>query len=204
MSAPAAMLSLRDLRLDERRGSLAMAWFITTEATLFVVLFFTYFYLGKDNPYWPTDPPPKLLLASIMLTVLLVSSAVVYASERLAKAGRIAAARATLLLTIVLGLGFVTLQVFEYRDHLRSLKPTTDAYGSIFYTITTFHGAHLLLGLSLLSYVLFLPDLEGKSKPPHKPLHNAGLYWHFVDAVWVIVVCLLYYLPHLHRGGFVP
>lgn len=203
MSA-ALQISILDLPLDERRGSRAMIWFILTEAMLFVVLFFAYFYFGSMATHWPTDRPPKLLLASIMMVLLLVSSVVVTFSERLVAAGRTLAARGALFATIVLGAAFVVLQSFEYRERLKILKPTDDAYGSIFFTITTFHGAHLLVGLAMLVFALALPDLEGKHKPPHRPLHNAALYWHFVDAVWIVVVALLYYLPHLQRGGATP
>ncbi len=201
----ATAVSILDLGLDERRGSRAMVWFILTELGLFVVLFFAYFYLGSmARQHWPMDPPPKLLKASIMLVILLVSSGVVTFSERLAAAGRTAAARGTLLLTIIMGVAFVVLQTLEYRERLKVVKPTTDAYGSIFFTITTFHGAHLVVGLAMLIFALALPDLEGKRKLPHRPLHNAALYWHFVDGVWIVVVALLYYLPHFQSGGFTP
>jgi heme/copper-type cytochrome/quinol oxidase subunit 3 len=197
----AAQVSILDLPIDARRGTRAVAWFILTEASLFVVLFFGYFYLGSMNAHWPMDAPPKRLLASIMVVVLLISSGVVTYSERLARAGRVSEARRALLLTILMGVSFLVLQFFEYRNHLKDLRPTEDAYGSIFYTITTFHGAHLVVGLGMLIFALAVPDLEGKLKLPHRPLHNAAVYWHFVDAVWIVVVALLYYLPHLYRGG---
>ena len=91
----------------------------------------------------------------------------------------------------------LVLQFFEYRNHLQTLLPTTDSYGSIFYTITTIHGAHVTLGLLMLAYAIVLPRLEPAGRPPHRPLHNAALYWHFVDIVWVFIVGLLYYLPRL-------
>jgi heme/copper-type cytochrome/quinol oxidase subunit 3 len=75
----------------------------------------------------------------------------------------------------------------------------TDAYGSIFYTITSFHAAHLMLGLFMLLYVLALPQIGPGHKPPHRALHNASLYWHFVDFVWVLIVALLYLAPNIGR-----
>jgi heme/copper-type cytochrome/quinol oxidase subunit 3 len=194
-------IAIGELGLDQRRGTWSVNLFILTEAMLFVALFFAYFYFGRSAPRWPPDAPPKLLLASIMVVVLLVSSVVVNLSERLAAARKYGAARLALVGTIALGIGFVILQVFEYRDHLRTLQPTTDAYGSIFYTITTFHGAHVVLGLAMLAYASMLPDLEGRSDLPHRPLHNAAIYWHFVDAVWIVVAALLFYLPRLQYGG---
>ncbi|MBW3671692.1 MAG: cytochrome c oxidase subunit 3 [Acidobacteria bacterium] len=101
------------------------------------------------------------------------------------------------LITLILGIVFIALQVLEYRNHLQHLKPTSNAYGSIFYTITSFHAAHLILGMIMLGYVLILPRLEPAQRPPHRPYHNAALYWHFVDVVWILIVALLYVTPNL-------
>lgn len=199
MSARADHLLAPPLPLDDTRGTFGMLLFIATEALLFLCLFFAYFYLSRTHPRWPMEPPPKLMLASIMLTILVISSLVLYLGEEAIKKGAASTARAAVMATIGLGIVFVVIQVLEYRDHLKTLKPTTNAYGSIFYTITSFHAAHLLLGLCMLAYVLALPSLEPMDRPPHRPLHNAALYWHFVDLIWVIVVAVLYVTPHLVR-----
>jgi heme/copper-type cytochrome/quinol oxidase subunit 3 len=185
--------------VDDRRGTWGMVMFILTEATLFVFLFFTYYYIAFNwkGPYPPE--PPKLTLALIMLALLLASSVVLHAGERAEKAGSPARARAALAGTIVMGIAFLVLQTLEYRNHLKDLTPMTDAYGSIFYTITSFHGAHLVLGLLMLSYVLLLPEIGPGHKPPHRALHNAALYWHFVDFIWLVVVGLLYVVPNIRR-----
>jgi heme/copper-type cytochrome/quinol oxidase subunit 3 len=188
---------IASLPWDAKRGSASMVLFILTEAMLFVSLFFGYFYLGAWNDRWPLDELPKLKLATVMLALLIASSVVLYFGEEASKKGRSGRARLLLAATIAMGLVFMVLQVFETKDHLRTLLPTTDAYGSIFYTITSLHALHLLLGLAMLGYTLLLPDLEGRVRPPHRPYHNAALYWHFVDVIWVWVVLLLYYLPHL-------
>jgi len=185
--------------IDDRRGTWGMVMFILTEATLFVFLFFTYYYIAYNwrGPYPPE--PPKLTLALIMLGLLLASSVVLHAGERAEKAGSTELARLLVGTTVLMGIGFVVLQTIEFRHHLKELKPTTDAYGSIFYTITSFHGAHLVLGLLMLTYVLALPEIGPGRKPPHRALHNAALYWHFVDFVWLIIVGLLYVVPNIRR-----
>lgn len=180
------------------RGSWAMLMFIATEAMLFVALFFSYYYLGRFQPVWPPSPP-KYALALVMLVLLASSSVVLHRGERAARRGYGQAARRWTGLTVVLGLIFLGVQALEYRNHLRELTPTTDAYGSIFYTITSFHAAHVILGLLMLGYVLLLPDIGRAAKPPHRPLFNASLYWHFVDTVWVVIVALLYLAPHIGR-----
>lgn len=185
---------IRDLPPDKTRGSWAMALTITTEALLFVALFFAYFYVGRLEQHWPTHPP-KLKMALPLLAILLVSSGTIYLAEHRVKKGAHLAARLLLILTILLGVGFMVLQVFEYLDHLKELTPRTNAYGSLFYVITSFHALHVVAGLLMLIFTACLPKLDPPDSP-HRPLHNAALYWHFVDVVWVFVVGILYVLPH--------
>jgi cytochrome c oxidase subunit I+III len=179
--------------IDDRRGTRAMWWLIATELALFVMLFFSYFKLGP----WPNEPPPKLALALVMLGVLLVSSFVLHWGESRVEKGRTAQARAALAATVLLGAAFLVLQVFEYREHLKTVTPTANSYGSIFYTLTSFHALHLFVGLCMLVYVLMLPDLRGASWTPHRPYANAARYWHFVDVVWLFIVGILYVVPNL-------
>ncbi len=124
------------------------------------MLFFAYFYLAQGGWRWPHEKPPKLTFAIVMLIVLWASSGVLHWGEQQVKAARYGRGRAALAITILMGLGFLALQSLEYMDHLKTLQPTTNVYGSIFYTITSFHAAHLILGLLMLIYVLILPELE--------------------------------------------
>jgi cytochrome c oxidase subunit 3/cytochrome c oxidase subunit I+III len=186
--------------IDDRRGTWGMLLFIVTEACLFVLLFFSYFYLGHLwRGSWPPEPP-KLTLALTMLIVLLASSVTLHWGEQAEGRGATSSARLAVGSTVVLGAVFIALQALEYRDHLKTLRPTSNAYGSIFYTITGFHGLHLVLGLLMLVYVLVLPEIGPARKPPHRSLTNAALYWHFVDAVWVVIVAILYVAPNLGIG----
>lgn len=193
-------LTIAGLEWDRSRGTAAMLLFILTELMLFVVLFFAYFLLADQAPAWPTEAPPKLHLALPMLAVLLSSSAVLLGAEHMVRQRRPRAARMAVAGTIALGAVFMVLQVLEFREHLRTLRPGSDAYGSIFYTITSVHAAHVGVGLLMLAYVVVLPMPGPAEKPPHRPLRNAGLYWHFVDAVWVMIVAVLYLLPRLRAG----
>jgi heme/copper-type cytochrome/quinol oxidase subunit 3 len=195
-----AVQPLPPLIVDDRRGTFGMSLFILTESSLFVMLFFAYFYLGSREPLWPPEPAPPLFYPLVMLAVLLTSSFVLHAGERALKKGRHGVATGAVLLTILLGAGFLVIQAQEYAEKLTHLKPSTNAYGSIFYAMTGIHGLHVALGLLMLIYVLLLPELESQ-RPPHRPLHNAALYWHFVDVVWVLLVSVLYVLPHVTRFG---
>ena len=197
-AAPGSRLD--QLPEDEHRGTLGMALAIATEALLFVCLFFGYFYVGHRHPHWPAHPP-EIGLALVLLVILLVSSGTLHAAEKQLKKGAPGAARRGLALTILLGLVFAVVQVLEYRNHLLTLQPRTDAYGSLFYVITTFHALHVAAGLLMLIFVACLPTLK-PAKSPQRPLHNVSLYWHFVDVVWVFVVVLLYLWPwwEAHHG----
>lgn len=179
--------------VDTTRGTWAMALFIATEASLFGLLFFAYFYLG---PY-PSEPSPKLELPLVMLGVLLASSAVVHWAQKRLERGGSALARLAIVVSLCLGATFLGLQGVEYAEKLRELAPQTSAYGSLFYTMTSIHGLHVLLGMAMLAYVLFLPRIDENGKPPHRALKNAAMYWHFVDVVWIFLVAIVYVAPHL-------
>ena len=199
-SDQAKQCNLNSLPLDDRRGVHAMFCVILTELSLFVCLFSAYFYLGIDKNRWAADQPPKLMYALVMLVVLLSSSAVLMWGERQVQTERYGAARIALAVTIGIGLVFMVLQVFEYQEHWKTLTPYSDAYGSIFYALTTFHAAHVLVGLMLLSYALFLPKY-GPLALPARPYKVVSLYWHFVDIVWIFIVLILYVIPHFTAHG---
>ena len=164
---------------------------------MFIGLFASYFMLGSDKNRWRIEELPKLHYALPMLAVLIFSSLVLYWGEKQVKEERYAAGRIALTLTILIGLVFLTLSAFDYREHWQHLTPDTDSYGSIFYTITSFHAAHVIVGLLILIYVLFLPRYAPAAESPYRPYHVAAMYWHFVDVVWIFVVAILYIGPHL-------
>jgi heme/copper-type cytochrome/quinol oxidase subunit 3 len=74
---------------------------------------------------------------------------------------------------------------------------THDAYGSLFYTITGFHGAHVMVGLLMLVVVLIRSMRGHFSRARHEAITNVALYWHFVDLVWLAVFTTLYLTPHM-------
>jgi cytochrome c oxidase subunit III len=187
-------------QIEDRRGQAAMLCFIGTEAMLFVMLFFAYYYLGHDAPDWAAEPP-KMTMAFVMLAVLMSSSLVLHWGERQIDKARTGAAKAAAAGTAILGMMFLAMQVVEYRERLLEIRPDTDAYGSMFYLITSVHAAHVVLGVLMLVYVLMLPEIGRNRKPPHQPLRTAALYWHFVDVVWVVIVALIYVAPNLARWG---
>jgi heme/copper-type cytochrome/quinol oxidase subunit 3 len=185
-------------KTDDSRGRHAMRCVIATESSLFIVLFFSYFYLSTPSR-WEVQRPPELTYAFIMLAVLLLSSAVLHIGELAARSHKYRAARVYLGGTVLLGLIFLALQYVETKQHLKILTPQSDAYGSLFYTITFFHGAHLTMGLLMLAYVLVLPKPANTDQSPFQPYHVASMYWHFVDFIWIWIVAVLYVAPHFQH-----
>lgn len=187
--------------VEVNRGVYAVYAVILTEGTLFVCLFASYYFLGTNKHRWAIDTPPKLPLAFVMLAILVSSSLIVMWGERMVKQARYGLARGAVAVTILMGLLFLGVQGYEYRDHWKTLTPFTDSYGSIFYTITTFHAAHVIMGILLLCYLAILPSYAPSKYPPHRAYRVVALYWHFVDVIWVFVVLLLYVIPHFQFYG---
>lgn len=178
-------------------GYWAMGLFCCTEAALFAYLLSSYFYLGVSNSSWP--PAGSLVPAlpkPLFMTVFLVSSSVVLLfAERVRATRGPRAYRIGVLITIALGLGFLTLMTLEYRDKLPFMTPQSSAYASLFYLITGFHGSHVCLGLLILGWTL-VADTRGRlSGEPPVAVKNASLYWHFVDGVWLVILTCLYLSP---------
>lgn len=189
--------TLRELPLDERRGIYAMWCVIATEASLFFCLYGAYFYLGNNKQRWAVDQPPKLHYAWIMLVALLASGVLLRWGQAQIKAARYGTSRLALLGTIIFGLGFLVLQCFDYIEHLKTLTPYSDSYGSIFYAISAFHVAHVVIGVLILAYSLFLPQYGTTIRTPYRPYATAALYWYFVICLYISVFVILYIIPNL-------
>jgi cytochrome c oxidase subunit 3 len=183
-------------------GYWGMVLLIFTEATLFAILLTSYFYLRfQSGPVWPPDgiKKPELTLVAIMTPILLLSSAPMHWAELSIKKGRVGRLRLGLLLTFAMGLTFLILQGFEYHITLVEFTPRTNAYGSLFFTITGFHGIHVGVGL-LMNLWLQWNAWRGRfSAQRHLAVENITLYWHFVDAVWVFIFTAIYLSPHFWR-----
>jgi heme/copper-type cytochrome/quinol oxidase subunit 3 len=174
-----------------------MVMLILTEATLFGALISAYFYLRFAAPVWPPAGigRPELILPGIGTVVLLSSSIPMHLADRGIRAGNLQRLRIGLLISFVLGAIFLGIQAAEY---MRSeFAPWTNAYGSLFFTITSFHGLHVLGGLLLNAATQVLAWQGHFSQRRHAGVQNVALYWHFVDAVWIVVFASLYLSPYV-------
>lgn len=184
------------LPVADTLGSFGMALFVTTESALFVLMFAAYYYLDHRNPQWRAEVPPPVHYALWMLAVLIAINVCLSFGQRRVAAARRRAGRVLVLVTLGLSALFLVLNFRDMGEHLLHLTPSTDSYGSIFYTITGVHLAHVFIGIGMLIWLVLLPRWEPAQYPPHRPYHNVAIYWWFMTAAWAAILLLLYVAPH--------
>jgi heme/copper-type cytochrome/quinol oxidase subunit 3 len=182
-------------------GWWGMVWLIATEATLFALLIASYFYLRfRTGVEWPPDhlEPPKLELPLIMTAILWSSSYPVHVAEKGIEKGNQQRLKWGLAMGFLLGIIFLFITVIiEWPETLHEFTPRTNAYGSIFFTITGFHLSHVIVGLSVSAWTQFRAWQGAFDEKRHVSVQNFAMYWHFVDVVWLFVLLTVYLSPHL-------
>jgi heme/copper-type cytochrome/quinol oxidase subunit 3 len=178
-----------------------LLWLIATEATLFAALIASYFYLRfQAGPAWPPDgiADPELGLPLVMTALLLSSSVPVHIADRGIRQGHPGRLKAGLAAAFLLGAAFLLLTwAVEWPKTLREFGPTTNAYGSLYFTLTGFHGLHVLVGLAISAWVQVRAWRGAFDADRHVSVQLFAMYWHFVDVVWVFVLATVYLSPHL-------
>lgn len=182
------------LNANDRRAPLwwGMLGLITIEAVLFGMLIVSYFYLRFYAPEWPIGgiSPPDLLLPSIGAVVLFASSGPMLWADASIKKGNVRHLMVGLALSFVLGSLFLVLKVVEYSGY--DYNWTTNAYGSIAWTIVGFHSSHVLAVLAKVGAVFTAAARGYFSDKRNLGVRINGLYWHFVVVVWVPLFFTLY------------
>jgi heme/copper-type cytochrome/quinol oxidase subunit 3 len=182
---------------------LAMWIFLASECMLFGALITTYvLYRGRsqvgpypedifDIPY--TSVSSFVLLASSLTMVLALSAA----QQR--DTGRM---RLWLLSTALLGMTFVGGQVYEFTAFAHEgLGLSTNLFGTTFYVLTGFHGVHVTVGVMMLLSLFGMSYARRLPEDPSFPIEMVGLYWHFVDIVWIVIFTVVYLIPTPNPGG---
>jgi cytochrome c oxidase subunit 3 len=176
-----------------------MMWiFIISDALTFAGLLIAYGFMRAISPSWPVQTEVfSMVLITFMTFVLISSSAVMAMAVGAARAGDAKAAVKYLFLTIVGGAIFLACQAYEC-SHFIAEGARLDhnpfgvpQFAASFYVITGFHGFHVLSGLTILAIVAIRAAM---GKYSATSVENAGLYWHFVDVVWVFVFAFYYLL----------
>jgi heme/copper-type cytochrome/quinol oxidase subunit 3 len=182
-------------------GWWGMVWLIATEATLFAALIASYFYLRfRSGPEWPPDgiEDPTLGLPLLMSVLLLSTTLPVHIAEAGIKKGNQGRLKWGLGIGFLLGAVFLGLTFgVEWPEKLHEFSPKTNAYGSLYFTITGFHAAHVLGGLLFSAWTQVRAWKGVFSTERHLTVQNFAMYWHFVDVVWVFVFLTIYVSPHL-------
>jgi heme/copper-type cytochrome/quinol oxidase subunit 3 len=185
--------------LDTRAsGWWAMIFTVFTEASLFAYLLFSYFYLAVQ-PHapgtFPQGGPPDLTLALPNTLILLLSSVAVGWAQLGIEHG----SRRRLVLGLgsgtVLGVIFLVVQYFEWAGKGYGL--TSTPYASLYFTVTGFHMAHVVVGVMMLAALTLWSWLGYFDRVRFAHIHIGALYWHFVDVVWLAVFFTFYLTPLL-------
>jgi cytochrome c oxidase subunit 3/cytochrome o ubiquinol oxidase subunit 3 len=174
-------------------GTVAMLALIVAETAIFTIFVVAYiYYIGKSI----SGPQPhQVLELPIFNTVCLLSSSfTIWLAERALKKSSMGAFNVWWALTVVLGAIFLVGTGLEWKKliYQDGLTISTNLFGTTFYSLVGLHASHVIVGLTMLSIVLIF-SFAGKIKKEHsRQLEVLSLYWHFVDAVWVVVFTVVY------------
>jgi cytochrome c oxidase subunit III len=177
------------------RGRVAMYCLIIGESAIFIIFVVAYIYYIGRSLYGPT--PKQVLEVPIFNTICLLSSSLtIWLAERSLEHNKIKAFGAWWALTLTLGAIFLVGTGMEWHKliYKDGLTISTNLFGTTFYSLVGLHATHVIFGLIGLSIVLAF-TLAGKIREEHSErIQVLALYWHFVDAVWVVVFTVVYIL----------
>ena len=174
--------------------TLGMLLFIMSEVMIFGAFFTAYFFIRVvSNDPWPAHGTaiPEAV-AGMNTAILLSSSLTIHWALVSIKRGNRFGLKAGMIATFLLGLTFLSIQINEY-VHL-GWAPQDSAQATVFYSLTGLHGAHVFIGLCALAIVSTRAFRGHYSPEHHQGMEVPGIYWHFVDAMWVIVYTAVYVL----------
>ena len=176
---------------------LAMWLFLASDCLLFGALITAYvLYRGASltGPY-PSDVF-DIAYTSVSSFVLLASSLTMVLALNAAQSRDMGRMRLWLLATAMLGLTFVGGQVYEFTSFYREgLSLSTNLFGTTFFVLTGFHGTHVAVGILMLLSLVGMSAADKLPDDPAFPVEMVGLYWHFVDVVWIVIFTVVYLIP---------
>ena len=206
-----------DMEQQRQASSLGMWLFLATEVMFFGGMFcaylvYRYWYFGD---FGAASQSLAIKWGAINTAVLICSSLTVAMAVRCGQVGKQKAMVVYLLLTIVLGLAFLGIKGIEYRDkfvehhvpgqanfHLEGHIPShpdipvnqqhAQVYFSLYFAMTGMHALHMVIGISILFALLYKASKDAYTRGHTSTIDNFGLYWHFVDIVWIFLFPLLY------------
>ncbi len=176
---------------------LAMWIFLASDCLLFGALIATYVLYRHSSV---TGPYPNEVFdipyTSVSSFVLLASSLTMVLALAAIQRGDPGRMRIWLLATALLGMTFVGGQVYEFTSFYREgLGLSTNLFGTTFYVLTGFHGTHVAIGILMLLSLLVMSFTGKVTQENSMPVELVGLYWHFVDIVWIVIFTVVYLIP---------
>jgi heme/copper-type cytochrome/quinol oxidase subunit 3 len=176
------------------KNKLGMSLFLLSEANFFLMLILAYAYYHAVSVTGPTAETALHPLKTAIYTMfLLASSFSIWRAEKNFKNRRHSRLCAWLLITIVLGSVFLFGQGNEYVELIRNhITISRDLFGTTFFTLTGFHGLHVMVGLLALTILLGLALAGDFVHPRPVGVEVVALYWHFVDVVWIVIFSVVY------------
>jgi heme/copper-type cytochrome/quinol oxidase subunit 3 len=168
--------------------------FLCSEVMFFTGLIGSYIVLRFASESWPD--PSKVLnipLTAFNTFILICSSVTMVKALASAQDGDLRKMKLFLCLTLLGGSIFLSIQVVEYYHLLHSgFTPKASLFGSVFYTCTGFHGFHVFCGVVCMAFITGKALLGKYTQASHQGIETLGLYWHFVDLVWIILFTIVY------------
>jgi cytochrome c oxidase subunit III len=173
---------------------LGMLLFIISEVMVFGAFFTAYFFIrvAQGDPWPAPGTSLPVAVAGFNTAILVSSSFTVHWAQVSIKNGNRFGLKAGMLTTFLLGCTFLFVQINEYANI--GFAPQDSAQASIFYGLTGLHGAHVFIGLLLLLFVTIRAFRGHYSPEQHRGVEVPGIYWHFVDIMWLVVYTTVYIL----------
>jgi heme/copper-type cytochrome/quinol oxidase subunit 3 len=175
-------------------GKLGMWLFLASEVMFFTGLVGAYIVLRTSNPAWPgSEGHLSVPIGTLNTLVLICSSTTIVLALAASERGIMRAVQGWLLATIGLGSSFLVIKGFEYGAKFsHHIVPGTNIFWSCYFTLTGFHALHVLGGIVFNLWVLSYSRRPASWQLHGHRLELAGLYWHFVDIVWIFLFPILY------------
>jgi cytochrome c oxidase subunit 3 len=173
---------------------LGMMLFIISEIMVFGAFFTAYFFVrvvAEGHHWFPVDGKSlPVAVAGVNTAILVSSSLTLHWAQTSIKNGNRFGLQAGMTATFLLGLTFLFIQINEY-VHI-GFAPQDNAQATVFFSLTGLHGAHVTIGLALLGMVTVRAFKGHFSPEHHQGLEIPGIYWHFVDVMWIVVYTTVY------------
>lgn len=207
-----------NLEQQKESSTFGMWLFLVTEIMFFGGLFAAYliYRLYYFNAWVAGSQTMEIKLGAINTAVLICSSLTMVLAVHSAKEGRRKLTAVFLILTLILGFAFLGIKAVEYHghwahhevpgpnfhfEHEGNYDPhQVEIFFSLYFAMTGMHAFHMFIGAGLLTWLLIANARGRFSKEYNTPVEMVGLYWHFVDLIWIYLFPLLYLISHSHAG----